>query len=222
MGTGAPKQFLPLCGEPVLTWTLRAFEESSVQQLVLVVSSEEAEEFCRHEIIGKHGFQKVRTFVRGGAERYDSVWNGLRALSDVLDPDAGYVLIHDGARCLVTPEIIHRTLADAKRCGAAVASVPVKDTIKRVDAEGFSAETLERKTLRQMQTPQTFSYSLIKEAYRLMIEEHPQPDVTDDAEVLQRMCNRSTFLSEGNYENLKITTPEDLLLAETILKSRGY
>ena len=222
MGTDVPKQFLSLCGEPALTWTLRAFEESSVQQSVLVVSSDEAEEFCRREIIEKHGFQKVRAFVRGGAERYDSVWNGLTALSEVLDPDSGYVLIHDGARCLVTPDLIERTLADAKRCGAAVASVPVKDTIKRVDDDGFSAETLERKTLRQMQTPQTFSYALIKEAYCLMIEEHPQPDVTDDAEVLQRMCSRASFLSEGSYENLKITTPEDLLLAETILKSRGY
>lgn len=222
MGTDVPKQFLSLCGEPALIWTLRAFEESSVQQSVLVVSSDEAEDFCRREIIEKHGFQKVCAFVRGGAERYDSVWNGLTALSDVMDPSSGYVLIHDGARCLVTPDIIERTLTDAKRCGAAVASVPVKDTIKRVDAEGFSAETLQRKTLRQMQTPQTFSFPLIREAYRKMIEEEPQPDVTDDAEVLQRMCNRSTFLSEGSYENLKITTPEDLLLAEAILKNRGY
>ncbi len=222
MGSDVPKQFLSLCGEPALYWTLRAFEESSVQQSILVVSSDEAEEFCRREIIGKHGFQKVRIYARGGAERYDSVWNGLMALSDVLDPDIGYVLIHDGARCLVTADLIERTLADAKRYGAAVASVPVKDTIKRVDAEGFSSETLERKTLRQMQTPQTFSFSLIKEAYRKMIEEEPQPDVTDDAEVLQRMLGKSSFLSEGSYENLKITTPEDLLLAEAILKSRGY
>lgn len=222
MGSDVPKQFLSLCGEPALYWTLRAFEESCVQQSVLVVSSEEAEAFCRHEIIEKHGFQKVRAFVRGGAERYDSVWNGLCALSDVLEVSAGYVLIHDGARCLVTTEIIERTLADAKRCDAAVASVPVKDTIKRVDADGFSAETLERKSLRQMQTPQTFSFPLIREAYRKMMEETPQPGVTDDAEVLQRMCNRSTYLSEGSYENLKITTPEDLLLAEAILKSRGY
>lgn len=222
MGSDVPKQFLTLRGEPALYWTLRAFERSSVQQSVVVVSSEEAEAFCRHEIIEKHGFQKVRAFVRGGAERYDSVWNGLCALSDVLDPASGYVLIHDGARCLVTAEVIERTLTDAKRCGAAVASVPVKDTIKRVNTDGFSAETLDRKTLRQMQTPQTFSFSLIREAYRKMVEEDPQPDVTDDAEVLQRMCRKSTFLSEGSYENLKITTPEDLLLAEAILQSRGY
>ncbi len=222
MGTDVPKQFLSLCGEPALFWTLRAFEESSVEGMVLVVSTDEAEDFCRREIIGKHGFQKVCAFVRGGAERYDSVWNGLTALTDLMDPAAGYVLIHDGARCLVTKEGIERTLADAKRCGAAVASVPVKDTIKRVDQDGFSAETLERRVLRQMQTPQTFSFPLIYEAYRKMIKEAPQPDVTDDAEVLQRMSGRSSFLSEGSYENLKITTPEDLLMAEAILKKRGY
>ena len=222
MGTDVPKQFLSLCGEPALTWTLRAFEESCVEGMVLVVSSEEAEDFCRREIIETHGFQKVRAFVRGGAERYDSVWNGLVALTDVMDSASGCVLIHDGARCLVTCDVIERTLSDAKRYGAAVASVPVKDTIKRVDADGFSAETLERKRLRQMQTPQTFSFPLIYEAYRKMVEEEPQPDVTDDAEVLQRMCGKASFLSEGSYENLKITTPEDLLLAEAILKSRGY
>ena len=222
MGTDVPKQFLSLCGEPALAWTLRAFEESCVEGMVLVVSSDEAEEYCRREIVEKYGFQKVFTYVRGGAERYDSVWNGLTALTDLMDPTSGFVLIHDGARCLVTKDVIEQTLVDAKRCGAAVASVPVKDTIKRVDTDGFSAETLERKTLRQMQTPQTFAYPLIYEAYRKMIEEEPQSGVTDDAEVLQRMCGRSSFLSEGSYENLKITTPEDLLVAEAILKKRGY
>ena len=222
MGTDVPKQFLSICGEPALYWTLRAFEESSVEGAVLVISSDDAEDFCRRKIIEKHGLKKVCAFVRGGAERYDSVWNGLVALTDLLDPKDGYVLIHDGARCLVTSDVIQRTLFDAKRCSAAVASVPAKDTIKRVDADGFSAETMERKSLRQMQTPQTFSFPLIKEAYRKMIEEDPQPDVTDDAEVLQRMLGRSSFLSEGSYENCKITTPEDLLIAEAILKSRGY
>ena len=98
--------------------------------------------------------------------------------------------------------------------------MPVKDTIKRTDENGFSAETIDRNTLRQMQTPQTFLFQEIYEAYAELMKTEPRPKVTDDAEVLERMKGRKAYLSEGSYENLKLTTPEDLIVAEAILKKR--
>ena len=214
MGTDTPKQLLDLCEKPVIYWTLRAFEESIVDAVVLVAPPEVAER------IEPSGFRKVKRVVPGGEERYHSVLAGLRGVEDEAVGGADFVLIHDGARCLVTPELIERTLADAARYGAAVAAVPVKDTIKRVSPDGFAAETLDRSELRQMQTPQTFSFPMIKEAYENLMRRDPLPPVTDDAEVLALTQNRRTFLSEGSYENLKLTTPDDLVAAEAILWKR--
>ena len=220
MGSEKPKQFLDLCGQPALYWTLLSFEKSSVDAVVVVVSSAEAGDYVRDGIVVKNGFNKIVSIVSGGAERYDSVWKGLCAIEDGAFQGAEYVLIHDGARCLVTPEIIDRTISDTKRFGSGVASMPVKDTIKRADEKGFSAETIDRSTLRQMQTPQTFFYREIYEAYAELMKTEPRPKVTDDAEVLERMKGRKAYLSEGSYENLKLTTPEDLILAEALLKKR--
>ena len=218
MGGDVPKQFLPLLERPVLYWTLAAFEKSAVSAVVLVISDDEAEAFCRKEIVEKYGLSKVKAYVPGGAERYDSVRQGLRFIAEQWKT-CEYVAIHDGARCLITPEIIDRTFADAKTYHAAVAAMPVKDTIK-TEEDGFTGKTIDRRLLRQMQTPQTFSFALIWDAYERLMESNPLPVVTDDAEVLEKMCGQRTFLSEGSYENLKITTPEDLLLAEAILKHR--
>ncbi len=220
MGTEKPKQFLDLCGQPALYWTLLSFERSSVDAVIVVVSSAETGEYVRNEIVVKNGFNKVKSIVPGGAERYDSVWKGLCVVTDETVGGADYVLIHDGARCLVTPEIIERTISDAKRLGSGIASMPVKDTIKRTDENGFSAETIDRSTLRQMQTPQTFLFSEIYDAYAKLMKESPCPKVTDDAEVLERMNGKKAYLSKGSYENLKLTTPEDLIIAEAILKKR--
>ena len=220
MGSEKPKQFLDLCGEPVLYWTLEAFEKSCVDAVVVVVSSEETADYVRNAIVVKNGFNKAGTIVLGGEERYDSVWKGLCAIEDIAFGGAEHVLIHDGARCLVTPAIIERTISDTRQFGSGVASMPVKDTIKRTDENGFSAETIDRNTLRQMQTPQTFLFQEIYEAYAELMKTEPRPKVTDDAEVLERMKGRKAYLSEGSYENLKLTTPEDLIVAEAILKKR--
>lgn len=220
MGTETPKQFLPLNGKPALFWTLKAFEESTADDVILVVSDSAAEEYVRNELVIKYGFKKVRSFCLGGAERYDSVQRGLLSIEKEIPEKAEYVLIHDGARCLVTPDLIERTLKDAAEYGSGVAAMPVKDTIKKADRDGFALETLDRRVLFQMQTPQTFSYELVREAYQRFHEMDPKPAVTDDAEVVELLMGRKTFLSRGSYENLKLTTPEDLLIAEAILKSR--
>ncbi len=220
MGGKVPKQFLPLYEKPALFWTLKAFEESLCDAVVLVVSSDEAKEYCQEELLDKTGFNKIKAIVLGGAERYDSVWKGLQSISYEVSGGTDYVLIHDGARCLVTPEIIHRTLSDAREYGSGIASVPVKDTIKRVDERGFAEETIDRSVLRQMQTPQTFRFREIYEAYQFLMKCDPIPRVTDDAEVFAISSDQRAYLSEGSYENLKLTTPEDLILAEAILRKR--
>ncbi len=237
MGSDVPKQFLPLCGRPVLCWTLEAFEKSGVGEAVLVVSDEEARMFCK-KIIDDYGYQKVSAIVFGGAERYDSVWQGLLCLANGGD-EHGHarlrlanggdergngrpevVAIHDGARCLVTPEVIDATFADARTHGAAVAAMPVKDTIKVVGADGFVERTIDRRTLWQMQTPQTFLFDEVFEAYEGLMKLDGQPAVTDDAEVVELLTRKKVFLTEGSYENFKITTPEDMILAEAILRKR--
>lgn len=228
MGTDTAKQFLLLCGKPVLYWTLKAFEESGADEVVLVVSDEEAERFCRSSILERYGIKKVRSICFGGAQRYDSVWRGLQCIKGWGERQADLVAIHDGARCLVTPLIIDRAFADAKSYGAAAAAMPVKDTIKIAGADGFAVETPDRRTLFLMQTPQTFSFPLIYDAYEAFARAKKMEEnggkyaaVTDDAEVLEWMAGRKSFLTGGSYENIKITTPEDLIIAEAILKSRG-
>lgn len=210
MGSEVPKQFLTLCGKPALYWTLQAFGESVVDSVVLVVHDLKDGDYWR-----AFGFSKLETVVLGGAERYASVFAGLEAIEE-----ADFVLIHDGARCLVTPELIKRTLDDARVYGSGVAAVPVKDTIRFITEDGFAGETPDRRSLYQMQTPQTFSFPLIREAYRRLMAESPIPPVTDDAMVAAKYRDCRVRLTEGSYENLKLTTPDDLVLAEAVLKKR--
>lgn len=219
MQSAVAKQFLLLNNEPVVCHSLRAFEESDVETIILVTGSDEIE-YCREEIVKKYGFKKVSAIVAGGKERYHSVYEGLCALSGVLAAD-GIVLIHDGARPMITQEIISRTIEAAKEHGACVAAMPVKDTIKVADADGFAAATLDRSTLWQVQTPQTFRYDLVFGAYKkLLSDEAYQKGITDDAMVVESMCGGSVKLVEGSYENIKVTTPEDMIVAESFLKRR--
>ena len=219
MQSAVAKQFLLLNNEPVVCHSLRAFEESEVETIVLVTGADEIQ-FCKDEIVEKYGFKKVSAIVVGGKERYHSVYEGLCALVEVLDA-GGIVLIHDGARPMVTQEIIARTIEEAKAHGACVAAMPVKDTIKVADSNGFAAATLDRSTLWQIQTPQTFVYELVYGAYqKLLSDETYQKGITDDAMVVESMCGGSVKLVEGNYENIKVTTPEDMIVAESFLKKR--
>ena len=213
MNTKVHKQYLEVAGKPVLYYTLKAFEESAVSDIVLVTGAGE-EDYCQKQIIKKYGFEKVKAIVTGGKERYHSVYQGLLAAEG-----ADYVLIHDGARPLVDSAIIQRSMDAVLKYQACVVGMPVKDTIKIVNEEQFAKETPDRNKLWQVQTPQTFSYILVKEAYQKMLEQEDTA-ITDDAMVVERMTSVPVKLIEGSYRNIKITTPEDLLVAEAYLLGR--
>jgi 2-C-methyl-D-erythritol 4-phosphate cytidylyltransferase len=168
--------------------------------------------YCRQEIINKYGFQKISAIVEGGKERYHSVYEGLKAAEGT-----DYVLIHDGARPFVDKDMISRIMKEVAVHQACIAGMPVKDTIKIADANGYVNETPDRRLVWQVQTPQAFSYPLIRDAYAKMLKNEDDA-VTDDAMVLERMTCHKTKLVEGSYRNIKITTPEDLVTAEAYLR----
>lgn len=217
MESKVQKQYLLIQDKPVLYYSLKAFQDSPVEEVVLVVGAGE-EEYCQKEIVDKYGFTKVRAIVAGGKERYHSVFHGLQAVRE-----ADYVLIHDGARPFLTQEIINRCVEGAKEYRACVAGMPVKDTIKLADSEGNIESTPERSRVWMIQTPQSFEYSLIKDAYTTLIEQENKGiktsiPVTDDAMVVEYFLNQKVHLVYGSYENIKITTPEDMRIAEAFLK----
>ena len=211
MNSKVHKQYLIIQDRPVLYYSLKAFEDSAVDEIVLVVGKGE-EEFCRKEIVDKYGISKVKAIVEGGKERYHSVFEGLKQTSD-----ADYVLIHDGARPLVNQDIIRRCMQEVQKYQACVVGMPVKDTIKIADEEGYAKQTPDRKNVWMIQTPQTFSYALIYEAYEEMLKTEDTA-ITDDAMVLERIKGKKSKLIEGSYRNIKITTPEDLLIANVYLQ----
>lgn len=212
MGAGRNKQFLDLNGRPVLYYTIDAFCRcSAVDEIVIVCAAGEIE-YCRAEIVDKYGFKKVKAIVAGGAERQDSVLNGLKAVEG-----CGVVLIHDGARPLVTGKILEQGIIYATEYGAAACGVTPKDTIKVRDAYGFSECTLDRGRLFSVQTPQCFKLDLIMGCYEKM--QDAAGSFTDDTSVAEHFGHK-VFLYEGSYENIKITTPEDLAVAESILSKR--
>ncbi len=211
------KQYMLLEEKPVLYYALKAFQDSAAEEIVLVVGAGE-EEYCRTEIVMKYGFSKVKAIVPGGKERYHSVYCGLCQVQD-----ADYILIHDGARPFVNEEIIRRCIAGVREHGACVAGMPVKDTVKLADDDCNIESTPERSKVWQIQTPQAFEHSMIKKAYTMLIKEEkegkkPAIKVTDDAMVVEHYIKKKVHLVYGSYENLKITTPEDMLIAHAFLK----
>ena len=211
MNTAVHKQYLDIKGKPVLYYALHAFEQSSVDEIVLVVGKGETD-YCRQEIVEKYGLKKVKKIVEGGKERYHSVYEGLKAADH---PD--YVLIHDGARPFILKKTIEQTMQEVKKYQACVVAVPVKDTVKIADEEGYAKETPERKYVWAVQTPQVFSYPMIYDAYEKALQQE-DASITDDAMVLEKVTGRKVRLIEGSYRNIKITTPEDLLIAECYLE----
>lgn len=211
MNSKVHKQYLIIQDRPVLYYSLKAFEDSAVDEIVLVVGKGE-EKICRKEIVDKYGISKVKAIVEGGKERYHSVFEGLKQTSD-----ADYVLIHDGARPFVNQDIIRRCMQEVQKYQACVVGMPVKDTIKIADEEGYAKQTPDRKNVWMIQTPQTFSYALIYEAYEEMLKTEDTA-ITDDAMVLERIKGKKSKLIEGSYRNIKITTPEDLLIANVYLQ----
>ena len=208
MGAALPKQFLPLRGEPVLLHTLRRFAEAAlnVAQLVVVLPFDQVAYW--QALAAGYAQVPPHTLAEGGATRWASVKAGLAALP-AAPPTGALVAVHDGVRPLITPAVIEATYQAAAASGAAAAAVPPKDSVRLLGAAGSSP--LDRRRLRLMQTPQTFDLDLLRRAYCL-------PELatfTDDASVVDDL--HPVQLVEGDYRNLKITTPEDLLLAEAIL-----
>lgn len=213
MRSEVPKQYMLLDGKPLLYYSLRAFEESNVENVVLVTAEGE-EDYCRTELLERYGFAKVTAVTAGGAQRWESVWKGLCAAGE---PE--YVLIHDGARPLVTPELINRVRAQAENYDACVSGMPVKDTIQMTDEHGVIMLTPKRESLWIAQTPQAFSFPLVYNAYKRLMAE-PEVKVTDDAMVVELYGDTPVQMVRGSYTNIKITTPEDMVLAEALLRKR--
>lgn len=202
------KQYADIGGKPVLARTIQAFEDSGRVDAIIVVVNEQDILYCKQNIVECYGFGKVRVLVSGGETRQESVSRGLRQAGD-----EGVILIHDGARPFITPEIIDSSISAAEEFGAACVAVPVKDTIKSADGEDFVTSTLDRSCLWSIQTPQSFKAYIIKNAHRAA-----QADGfsgTDDAVLVERLGHRLKLVM-GSYFNIKITTREDLVLAEAI------
>ena len=214
MGTKIQKQYLLLAGKPVLYYSLDTFQKSELIDEICIVTGAGDEEYCRQEIVERYGFTKVNQIIAGGAERYLSVWNALQTLDG-----NGYVFIHDGARPFVDEAMITRVYEEVCAFHACVVGMPVKDTIKIVDNNCYAVSTPPRSSMWQIQTPQCFITKEIKEAYRKMMEAKDD-SVTDDGMVMETYGIRGVRMIKGSYENIKITTPEDMLLGEAILKSR--
>lgn len=208
MKANISKQFIMLKDKPILYYTLYRFiKNPNVDNIVLVLPKDEIE-YCKKNIIEKYNL-KIDFIVEGGAERQDSVYNGLKALEDT-----DIVLIHDGARPFVSNKIIEEGIQKAIEFGGAAPGVMPKDTIKIKDSNSFSKETLDRSTLVAIQTPQVFKFSEIIKCHEKIKKDNIT--VTDDTMVYEMYGNK-VYLYDGDYENIKITTPEDLLLGEKIL-----
>lgn len=210
MASDRPKQFLHLAGTPIIFHTLQPFEEcDSIQEVIVVLPVEESAAFLA--LAGKRGLRKLSRVVPGGTTRADSVKRGLLAIRSAT---AGIVAVHDGVRPFVTVEEIERVVTAAESDGAAILVAPATDTIKQVNGNSV-VKTLDRNELRRALTPQCFRYELLRKAY-----EHADindPSLTDESALVERTGARVTIV-EGNSRNIKITTPQDLLIAEAFLK----
>lgn len=214
MNTSVKKQYLHIGNKPVLYYSLCVFEACPFIEEIILVTGKDEIEYCRDEIVNKFDIKKVSKIVAGGKERYHSVYEGLKALTE-----CSYVYIHDGARPFIDQEILLRTNEEVRKYGACVVGMPVKDTIKICDSEGFTDSTPSRDRVWMIQTPQVFKYSLIKSAHSKIMEAE-EVSVTDDAMVLETITGKKAKLVPGSYENIKITTPEDLDIAENFAKKR--
>lgn len=205
MKSELPKQFIKLAGKPILMHTLEAFHFDNIQ-IILVLPKSQIPYW--KELVDEHQFKIPHNIIAGGEQRFHSVKNGLSSIK----ADDGLVAIHDGVRPLIKRQIISESFEQAKRAGNAIASIQLKDSIRSITPQSNQQE--DRTNFRLIQTPQTFKVQLIKRAF----EQEHTPSFTDDASVLEQ-AGHSINLIEGDYKNIKITTPEDLLVAETLLKA---
>ena len=212
MGASINKQYLQLDGLPIVARTISVFEQSPLIEAIYLVIPADEIPYCREHVVAACGFRKVVEIVPGGRERQNSVMNGLNAMrKNVADDDV--VLIHDGVRPLITPQLLFESIEVARTNDGALVAVPAKDTIKSV-RDGIIIDTPPREMLWQAQTPQSFRFATIYEAHRAAGQEGFMG--TDDASLVERRGGIVRIVN-GDYRNIKITTPEDLVLAESFL-----
>lgn len=225
MHSDTAKQFMMLLGKPLIWYSLQAVEQSEIIDDCLLVTGESDIPFVRENIVKKYGFHKVTDVIAGGDERYVSVGNAMKYIAEDRFPMSngdGYIFIHDGARPFLTEEILQNTYEAVREYGACVAAVPSKDTVKIADEQGFAVSTPDRRLVWNIQTPQVFETKLITAAYAKLERELPKLNrqgvtVTDDASVVELFTDHRVKLALGAYENIKITTPEDIGTAEGFL-----
>lgn len=215
LGGDVPKQYRMLLDEPVLCYALHSFEKSNVDGII-IVTAQDMSDYVRREIVEKYNVRKVVSVTTGGAERYLSVWRGLQCV-----PRESYVLVHDGARPFVSAELINRMLDGARQYGACIPAVPVKDTIKQIKNNQVD-KTLTRSELFAVQTPQSFEAVLLYEAYEKYFQEEKYrlSEITDDSMLVEAILGKKVTVIQGDYCNIKITTPEDMLIAEIFAKKQ--
>jgi 2-C-methyl-D-erythritol 4-phosphate cytidylyltransferase len=213
MGAGMNKQYLLLDGRPILAHTLAVFEQAPFVDEVHLVIPEAEISFCREQVVEKYRFTKIRSTIAGGSERQYSVLNGIRALGDCAEDDV--IIIHDGVRPFIPLHVVKTSIEAACRHDGALVAVPAKDTVKSVEA-GVVTGTPPRENIWLAQTPQSFRYGIISAAHEIAAAEGFLG--TDDASLVERM-GRQVHVVTGDYRNIKITTPEDMLLAESFLKN---
>lgn len=215
MKSKTKKQFMEIKGKPVIWYSLFEFEKSRVDEIILATGKEDID-YCKKEIVEKYNLKKIKNVVAGGSERYESVYNGLKEVT------GNIVLIHDGARPLINNEIIERSIEGTIKSDACVVGVPVKDTIKRANKEGYIIDTPNRSELWITQTPQSFKTDLVKMAYKKMKEElekgNTTLNITDDAMVVEEFTTNQVRFVQGDYKNIKVTTPEDIDIAELFIE----
>lgn len=211
MESDVPKQYIELEGKPILFYSLTQFQQSAIIDEIILVTGKDEINYCKSEIVEKYRFDKVKHIVEGGQERYHSVY---QALNHGVTSD--YIFIHDGARPFIREEIIEKLYEAVNEYKACVVAVKSKDTVKIADEEGFISNTPNRNYIWNVQTPQVFESKLIKEAYDKLMTSNTEP-VTDDAMVVETMLHYKVKLVEGDYENIKVTTPSDLVIAKTFL-----
>ena len=217
MGSKTQKQYLMIQGKPLIYYALHQFEESEIIDEVILVVGDGQQEYVRKNIVEVFDFSKVKKIVAGGAERYDSVYAGIQALDDTNEEE--YVFIHDSARPFVDEAILKRAYTAVEEHKACVVGMPSKDTVKLADDRGYASVTPDRSHVWIIQTPQVFEKGLIKEAYTRLMQ-GDTAGVTDDAMVVEKTMRHPVKLVEGSYENIKVTTPEDLDIAELFVKRK--
>ena len=214
MKSSVQKQYMDLCGKPVLYYALAAFENSKVDKIIVVTGKDEIE-YVRENIIQKYKISKVQKVVAGGKERYNSVYNALYSIEN-----ASTVLIHDGARPFISSDKIDELIQSAREYPAIIAGVPVKDTIKSTTVDGMVKETIPRENLWQVQTPQVFDYNKLKKAYEKILGSEYEKSITDDSMIWEKIYkNYPVKIIFGDYNNIKLTTPEDLIIGESIMNA---